>query len=35
MHGDFFVKYGETELLSKDEYKEIVSKSLPSLDVKR
>ena len=32
---DFSVKCGETELSSKDEYKETVSKSLPSLDVKK
>jgi len=32
---DFFIKYEETELLNKDKYKEIVLKSLSSLDVKR
>ncbi len=35
MHEDFSVKYEETELSSKDEFKEIVLKSLSSLDVKR
>ena len=35
MHEDFFIKCEETELSSKNEYKEIVFKSLSSLDVKK
>ena len=35
MRGDFSVKCEEAELSSKDKLKEIVPKSLPSLDVKR
>ena len=35
MCGDFFVKCEEAELSSEDELKEIVLKSLPSLDIKR
>ena len=34
MHEDFFIKCEETELSSKNEYKETVLKSLFSLDVK-
>ncbi len=35
MYEDFFVKYEETELSNKNEYKEIILKSLSSLDIKR
>ena len=35
MRGDFFVKCGEVEFLSKDGLKKIILKSLSSLDVKR
>ena len=34
MHEDFSVKCEETELLSKNKYKETVLKSLPLLNVK-
>ena len=35
MRGDFSIKYGKTELSNKDKYKEIIPKSLSSLNIKR
>ena len=35
MRGDFSIKYEEAKFLNKDKFKEIILKSLSSLDVKR
>ena len=34
MHKNFCIKYEETKFLNKDEFREIVLKSLPSSNVK-